>query len=148
MNLSTSPRIASAGFTLIELMIVVAVVGILAAIAMPAYTDYVVRGKIPEATSNLATKRVQMEQFFQDNLTYAGAPACNTDSSASQYFTFSCSAAATATAFTLQAVGTGSMAGFTFTVDQSNNKATPAVPSGWSSHSPDTCWVTKKGGVC
>ena len=65
---------------------------------MPAYTDYVVRGKIPEATSNLATKRVQMEQFFQDNLTYAGAPACNTDSSASQYFTFSCSAAATATA--------------------------------------------------
>ena len=148
MKLHKSSTLSSAGFTLIELMIVVAVVGILAAVAMPAYTDYVMRGKIPEATSNLATKRVQMEQFFQDNLTYAGAPACNADASTSQYFTFSCSGAATASAFTLQAVGTGSMAGFTFTVDQSNNKATPAVPSGWSSHNPDTCWVTKKGGVC
>lgn len=145
MNLSTSPRIASAGFTLIELMIVVAVVGILAAIAMPAYTDYVVRGKIPEATSNLATKRVQMEQFFQDNLTYASAPACTQDTTSSPYFTFSCSAA-TATAFSLQAVGTGTMAGFTFTVDQSNAKATTAVPSGWATNA--ACWVTKKGGAC
>ncbi|MEY4156662.1 MAG: hypothetical protein RJB64_1383 [Pseudomonadota bacterium] len=136
------------GFTLIELMIVVAVIGILAAVAMPVYTDYVVRGKIPEATSNLAAKRVQMEQFFQDNLTYANATACTTDSSSSRYFTFSCSVAATATTFTLQAVGTGSMAGFTFTIDQSNNKATPAVPSGWSSHSPDNCWITSKGGNC
>jgi prepilin-type N-terminal cleavage/methylation domain-containing protein len=52
------------GFTLIELMIVVAVVGILTAIAVPSYTNYVIRGKIPEATSQLASKRVQMEQFF------------------------------------------------------------------------------------
>lgn len=137
---------SSAGFTLIELMIVVAIIGILASIALPAYTDYVVRGKIPDATSNLAVKRVQMEQFFQDNLTYANAPACNTDSTSSKYFTFNCSVAGTASAFTLEAVGVGTMAGFTFTVDQNNAKATPAVPSGWTSST--TCWVTKKGGVC
>ena len=136
---------ASAGFTLVELMIVVAIVGILAAVALPAYTDYVVRGKIPEATANLATKRVQMEQFFQDNLTYANAPACSADTNSSPYFTFSCSAAS-ATAFSLQAVGSGSMAGFTFTVDQSNTKATTAVPSGWTTNA--ACWVTKKGGSC
>ena len=147
MKPTRSSAFSSAGFTLIELMIVVAIAGILAAVALPAYTDYVVRGKIPEATSNLATKRVQMEQYFQDNLTYASAPACTSDSTSSQYFTFSCSAA-TATAFTLQAVGSGSMAGFTYTLDQTNAKATPAVPSGWASHSPDNCWVTKKGGVC
>ena len=136
------------GFTLIELMIVVAIVGILAAVALPAYTDYVVRGRIPDATSNLAAKRVQMEQFFQDNLTYAGAPACGDDTTSSPYFTFNCSVAGTSSAFTLQAVGKGPMAGFTYTVDQSNNKATPSAPSGWASHNPDTCWVTTKGGAC
>ncbi len=148
MKLSMASNRSSCGFTLIELMIVVAIVGILAAVALPAYTDYVVRGRIPDATANLASKRVQMEQFFQDNLTYAGAPTCSDDTTSSQYFTFNCSVAGTSSAFTLQAVGKGPMAGFTYTVDQSNNKATPAVPSGWASHDPDTCWVTKKGGVC
>jgi type IV pilus assembly protein PilE len=135
------------GFTLIELMIVVGIVGILATIAYPSYSDYVIRGKIPDAISNLSAKRVELEQFFQDSHTYVGAPACDDDTTASQYFDFSCSVQ-TATTYTLQADGKDSMAGFTFTVDQSNTKATTAVPSGWSAHSPNTCWVTKKGGEC
>lgn len=134
------------GFSLIELMVTVAIAGILAAVALPSYSDYVTRGKIPEATSNLAMKRVQMEQFFQDNKTYVLAPACTSDSSSSRFFTFSCAAAATATAYTLQAVGTGTMAGFTYTVDQSNAKETSSVPTGWTGS--NTCWVTKKGGTC
>ena len=133
------------GFTLIELMIVVVIVAILGAVAMPAYNDYVVRGKIPDATSNLATKRVQMEQFFQDNRTYVGAPACTADSVASQHFDFSC-AVQTASAYTLQAIGKGNMAGFTYTITEANVKATPAVPTGWTANA--TCWVTKKGGSC
>lgn len=136
----------SHGFTLIEVMVVVAIVAILASIAVPSYSDYVTRGKIPEATSTLATKRVQMEQYFQDNHTYESAPACNSDSSSSRYFTFSCTAAATATAFELQAVGTGSMSGFTYTVDQNNTKKTTSAPSGWTTST--SCWVTKKDGSC
>lgn len=138
------------GFTLIELMVVVAVIGILAAIAVPAYTDYVTRGKIQDATSALASKRVQVEQYFQDNRTYAdvGAiinSACVADAATSPYFDFSCPVQ-TATTFTIQANGKGSMAGFTYTIDQDNAKATTAVPAGWTVNA--ACWVTKKGGVC
>lgn len=132
------------GFTLIELLVTVAIVGILATVAIPAYTDYVVRGKIPDATSNLATKRVQMEQFYQDNRTYVGATACP-DTTSSQYFDFTCTVQ-TATAYTLTATGKGTMAGFTYTVDEQNAKATPAVKAGWTTNA--TCWVTAKGGTC
>lgn len=140
----------SSGFTLIELMIVVAIIGILTTIAMPAYQDYVTRGKIPDATSGLALKRNQMEQFFQDNRTYAGSDVapfpCANDTSTSRYFNFSCAAAPTATTYTLQAVGKDSMAGFTYTVNQSNAKSSTITASGWTGNVG--CWVTKKGGQC
>src|SRR6266581_3602691 len=58
------------GFTLIELMVTVAVVAILAGVALPSYTSYIVRGKITEATSNLLAMRTKMEQYFQDNRMY------------------------------------------------------------------------------
>ncbi|HEX7648587.1 MAG TPA: type IV pilin protein [Noviherbaspirillum sp.] len=131
---------------MIELMVTVAIVAILAAIAVPSYQEYVTRGKIPDATSTLASKRVQMEQYFQDNHTYADAPACTSDSSTSRYFTFDCSVAGTATAYTLRATGSGTMAGFVYTIDQDNNKVTTSVPSGWTSN--NSCWVTKKDGSC
>jgi type IV pilus assembly protein PilE len=127
-------------------MIVVAVIGILSMIALPSYQEYVIRGKIPDATSNLATKRVQMEQYFQDNRTYAAAPLCDPDTTTSKNFDFSCVQAATATSYTLQAVGKATMAGFSYTIDQSNSKATTAVPTGWNSST--NCWVTQKSGSC
>lgn len=138
------------GFTLVELMIVVVIISILSVIALPAYTNYMIRGKIPDATSQLATKRVKMEQWYQDNRTYAGAtaPGCVNDTTSSKYFTFSCTVQ-NASAYTIQAQGTGSMAEFTYTIDHNNIKQTTAAPADWAAAAmPASCWITKPGGAC
>jgi len=138
-----------AGFTLIEVMIVVVIIAVLASIALPSYNDYLTRGRIPEATSNLTIRRVQMEQYFQDNRQYTGFPLCATPDTTNKYFDFSCAAAPTATTYTLQAVGKGTMAGFTYTIDQANTKATTAAPAGWTGNA--TCWIVRKAsgnGAC
>lgn len=141
---------AQKGFTLVELMIVVAIIGILATVAMPAYTDYVTRGKLAEAQTELASTRVKLEQYFQDNRTYTGACAAETVAPLpiGKYFTYACALSPstfTVTATGITAQGTG---GFSYTINQDNTKTTASVPTGWSLPSPNTCWVTKKGGVC
>ena len=55
------------GFTLIELMIVIAIVGILAAIALPAYQDYTVRARISEAMAVLAEGKTSVAEYYAAN---------------------------------------------------------------------------------
>ncbi|MFM7293456.1 MAG: type IV pilin protein [Burkholderiales bacterium] len=137
------------GFTLIEVMIVVAIIGILAALALPAYNDYVRRGKIANATSVLSMMRVQMEQYFQDNRTYVGACAAGTvapSPASNQDFSFACSNLGAST-YTVTATGSSaSMSGFVYTIDQNNSRTTTSTGS-WGKTST-TCWIQKSNGSC
>ena len=144
------------GFTIIEIMIVIAVVAILAAIAIPSYRDYILRGKLVDAHNALSDFRVRQEQFYQDNRRYdgAGLGGCGAATPTSKYFTFGCvpdgttpSQTYVATATGIAAQGTG---GFAFTINEANARATtvsaPASTNGWSSNG--ACWVRAKANVC
>lgn len=63
------------GFTLIELMIVVAIIGILAAIALPAYQDYTIRSKLSEAPSLFAQNKLALEEWYNDRATLENGAA-------------------------------------------------------------------------
>ena len=138
------------GFTLIELMIVVAIVAILTTIAYPNYRDYVIRGQLVDATQGLAAVRANMERYFQDNRTYVAIGP----------FTPPCTAAVVAYGkfnITLRQHrhhvyrdGGGRCRypdGFTFTVDQADNQATVVAPPAPATFQGcATAWITKTGG--
>ena len=142
---------SSTGFTLLELMIVVLVIGILAAIATPMYADYLIRGKLVDATTKLGDFRTQMEKYYMDNRTYLNGAACGVPNLVlrpDDNFQVTCAGAAgPPETYTVTAAGVPArgMAGFVYTVDQANAK-TSAGPSG--KYTNGACWALRKDGTC
>lgn len=134
-------KVMQKGFTLIELMIAVVIIGILAAIVVPSYQEYVRRARAADATGVLADMRIRMEQCFQDNRDYrlCAAQCAAPVGTNTTFFGFSCSAGPTETTYTLQAQGTGAMAAYRYTITENNTKSS-AFNAG--------CWSLKPSGSC
>jgi type IV pilus assembly protein PilE len=148
------------GFTIVELMVVVAIAAIIAAFAIPSYNEYTTRAKLQEATSQLSEWRTRMEQYYADNRRYStAAGAGQTDCGASapqaanaRYFTYTCASAggnaAGSQTYLLTATGGTAVSGFVFTLNHANAKQTTGVGTGWTAPTPNNCWVQKKTGLC
>jgi type IV pilus assembly protein PilE len=145
----TGKRSGVAGFTLIEVMITVAIVAIIAAVAIPSYRDFVRRGLVPEATSELSARRTSLEQWFQDNRDYSAAGTPCLASWSTKNFNFTCVAGVTTYTITATGMTGKTMAGFIYVLDQ--GVITPNVLTRTSTTpfgNGLTCWITRGGETC
>jgi type IV pilus assembly protein PilE len=131
------------GFTLIEVLITVAIVAILTSIALPAYTSYVTRSRLPVALDALSSVATRMEQRYQDTGSYANGANCGVALPAVANFALTCALADAGQSYTATATGTGNVSGYAYTINQLGVRATTAHPKGTMA----TCW-TLRGGTC
>lgn len=143
-----SSRRGSSGFTLIEIMVTVAIIAVLSSIAVPAYTDHVRRTQATDATSNLAAGRTRLEQFFQDNRNYGStATTCGITVAASTSFAYTCNWGAGGTNQSFRITATGSPGGTShvYTITDSGARTTTTFKG--VAQTGKNCWLLR-GGEC
>lgn len=120
-------RAKQSGITLLELMVVVAIVAILAAVAYPSFTDGLRKSRRAEAFKGLLSMQLKQEEFRVSNASYSGTPS-QVGNPSSDYYDFTISGAS-ATLYTLIATAKGGQSGDAGCTILSINKAEQKTPS-------------------
>ena len=143
-------------------MIAVAIVGILAAVALPSYQSYLRRGQLQEAFANLSDYRIKMEQYYQDTKSYGTASGCANDGTGTlpgsptpghplwstfipgsrKYFNYTCSTVSPFQTYTITADSDTPLGGthqYTYTINESGTKATTYYKAATSTAG---CWLS------
>lgn len=133
------------GFTLLELMIVVTIIGVLMAIAIPMYRNYVYRAYLTEAFDALSNYQIRMEQALSDNGNYGAGGVCSVATANTTHFNISCTLAGNGLSYTATAVAnnTGGFTGYTYTINDQSARVTTAYPS--APTLPAACWLVHIG---
>ena len=131
---------ASKGFTLIELVVAVGIVGLLAAIAIPSYQDSVLKSRRKAAAACVVEQAVFMERYYTTNLVYTGAalPAggCRTDLAA--FYVFALNGVPDATTYAITATPTAAQADTlcgTIGINQAGQKSETGTGTA------NECWI-------
>lgn len=130
---------AQAGFSLVELMVVMLIMGILAAIAMPQYNEHLLKGKLTEAASLLSDLQLRQEQYYQDNRAYLHGM---TPRAAGSYFTATSCVTANG-GQTYVCTATAPALNYSFTVNETGAKTT-TTPTGTTA----SCWLKGSATSC
>jgi type IV pilus assembly protein PilE len=102
-------RVRASGFTLIELMIVVAAIAILAAIALPSFNEQVRKSRRSTAVANIASRQLELEKWRADHPTYVGSAVPASDSSTNLSYVIALTPSATG--YTITATPQGGQTG-------------------------------------
>ncbi len=143
----TIKRYLNRGFTLIELLIAVSIAAILAAVALPFFTDYLQRGKTAQALATLSQLAVQMESAYLDNRNYGDGTSCSVADQNDDYFDYACTSS-DAQSFTW--VATSGDDKYSYSIDQNSQHVTIKFAGNTITGSPGSdCWmISADSGGC
>jgi len=136
-----------AGFSLVELMVALAIAAVIAAFALPAYRNHALRSYLPEMSSSLQLSALRLEQYYQDHRSYLKGTDCGVTLPSSEHFAYTCASPEDGQSFLITATGLAAMAEFSYTINHQGQTRTVLLPERWGK-TPSNCWVMKPGVVC